>query len=186
MRRSIAPLLLVFPFLSAPLAGQALSFGFAGTLGGDWSIEAGEFGVVLPVGLGPLRNISGSVRAGWFGDNRTSIISHQRGFVSAFALGLRSGTVEVFDVGGEGQSTTRIGFDMTLEAAGYLTARSPLPEGNRWVSAAVLPAIRVGQDEGMHFAILLGPAWFMGHPTEVHPFLGLRIELPLARTQGGP
>ena len=186
MRRTIALMLLVFPFLSVPLAGQALSFGFAGTLGGDWSVESGEFGVVLPVGLGILRNVSGSVRAGWFGDNRTSIISHQRGFVSAVALGLRSGTLELFDVGGEGQSTTRIGFDVTLEAAGYLAARSPLPEGNRWVSAAVLPAIRVGQDDGTHFAILLGPAWFMGHPTEVHPFLGLRVELPLARDRGGP
>lgn len=186
MRRLIAPLLLVFPVLSAPLAGQALSFGFAGTLGGDWSIEAGEFGVVLPVAVGPLRNVSGSVRAGWFGDNRTSIISHQRGFVSAFALGLRSGTIEIFDVGGEGQSTTRIGFDVTLEAAGYLTARSPFPEGDRWMSAGVLPAVRIGQDDAMHFAILLGPVWFLGHPTEAHPFLGLRIELPLAHTRGGP
>ena len=179
-------MLLTFTFLSAPLAGQALSFGFAGTLGGDWSIEGGEFGVVLPAGLGPLGSVSGSVRAGWFADNSTSIISHQRGFVGAFALGLRSRTLELFDVGGEGQSTTRIGVDLTLEAAGYLASRSPFPEGDRWVSAAVLPAVRVGQDGGTHFALLLGPAWFMGHPTEVHPFFGLRIELPLARDREAP
>lgn len=188
MRRPIVLTLLVLILLSAPVAGvgQALSFGFAGTLGGDWTIEAGEFGVVLPVGLGPLRNVSGSVRAGWFGDNRTSIISHQRGFVGALALGVRSGTLELFDVGGEGQSTTRIGVDVTVEAAGYLAARSPLPEGKHWVSAAILPAIRVGQEDHTQFAILLGPAWFAGDVTKVHPFLGVRIELPLAHDQGGP
>jgi hypothetical protein len=171
--------------LSTPLAGQALSFGFAGTLGGDWSIEAGEFGYVAPVGLGPVRHISAAVRAGWFGDNRTSIISHQRGFVGALALALRSGTLEVFDVGGEDQSATRIGFDVTVEVAGYLAARSPLPEGKHWTAVAVLPAVRVGQDGQTHFALLLGPTWFAGDVTKVHPFLGVRIEVPLARDRGG-
>jgi hypothetical protein len=172
--------------LSTPLAGQALSFGFAGTLGGDWAIEAGEFGLVEPVGLGPIRNVSASVRAGFFGDNRASIITHQRGFVTALALALRTGTLNFFDVGAEGTSPTLIGADLTLELAGYLAAKSPLPEGKRWVSAAILPGLRVGQQNQTQFSLVVGPAWFMGDVRKVHAFLGARIEVPLAHARGGP
>jgi hypothetical protein len=172
--------------LSTPLAGQALSFGFAGTLGGDWSIEAGEFGLVEPVGLGPVRTISASVRAGFFGDNRASIISHQRGFVGALALAARSGTISLFDVGSEGSSPTLIGADVTVEVAGYLASHSPLPEGKSWKSVAVLPALRVGQEGQTHFALVLGPAWFFGKEQHAHAFFGVRIEVPLAHPPGGP
>jgi len=172
--------------LSTPLAGQALSFGFAGTLGGDWSIEAGEFGLVEPVGLGPVRNIAASVRAGFFGDNRTSIISHQRGFLGALALGVRSGTKNFFAVGAENANPTQIGVDVTLEVAGYIASHSPLPEGKRWTSAAILPALRVGQENQTQFALVIGPTWFYGDVQRVHPFLGVRVEVPLAHARGGP
>jgi hypothetical protein len=172
--------------LSTPLAGQALSFGFAGTLGGDWAIEAGEFGLVEPVGLGPIRHVSASVRAGFFGDNRTSIITHQRGFLGALALGLRSGTLNFFEVGGEGATPTEIGVDLTLEVSGYIASRSPLPEGKNWRAVAILPAVRVGQQNQTTFALLLGPTWFYGDVQRVHPFLGVRIEVPLAHGRGGP
>ncbi len=186
MRRSIAPMFTLLAALSTPLAGQALSFGFAGTLGGDWAIEAGEFGLVEPVGLGPIRHVSASVRAGFFGDNRTSIITHQRGFVGALALAMRSGTFHFFEVGGEGASATLIGADLTLELSGYLASRSPLPEGKRWRAVAILPALRVGQEDQVTFALLIGPTWFYGDVQRVHAFLGVRIEVPLAHGQGGP
>jgi hypothetical protein len=176
----------LFAALSTPLAGQALSFGFAGTLGGDWSIEAAEFGLVEPVGLGPIRRVSASVRAGFFGDNRTSIITHQRGFLGALALGLRSGTINVFDVGAEGTNPTMIGADVTVELAGYLASRSPLPEGSHWRAVAILPALRVGQENQTKFALLVGPTWFYGDQQHVHAFLGVRVEVPLASSRGGP
>lgn len=186
MRRFIAPMFTLLTALSTPLAGQALSFGFASTLGGDWSIEAGEFGLVEPVGLGPIRNISASVRGGVFGDNRTSIISHQRGFVGGLALGVRSGTMNLFAVGAENSTPTQIGVDVTLEVAGYIASKSPLPEGKRWTSAAILPALRIGQENQTKFALVIGPAWFYGDVQRVHAFLGVRIEVPLAHPQGGP
>ncbi len=186
MRRFIAPMFTLLTALSTPLAGQALSFGFAGTLGGDWSIEAGEFGLVEPVGLGPVRNIAASVRAGFFGDNRASIISHQRGFVAGLALGLRTGTANFFDVGSEGSTPTRIGVDLTLEVGGYLASKSPLPEGKRWSSVAILPALRVGQENGTKFSLVVGPAWFAGTERHVHAFVGARIDVPLAHDHGGP
>ena len=186
MRRFIAPMFTLLTALSTPLAGQALTFGFAGTLGGDWSIEAGEFGLVEPVGLGPVRNVAAAVRAGFFGDNRASIISHQRGFVTGLALALRSGTANFFDVGGEGSTPTLIGADLTLEVGGYLASKSPLPEGKRWSSVAILPALRVGQENGTRFALVLGPAWFFGTVQRLHAFLGARIDVPLAHDHGGP
>ena len=186
MRRFIAPMFTLLTALSTPLAGQALSFGFAGTVGGDWSIEAAEFGLVEPVGLGPVRNIAASVRAGFFGDNQASIISHQRGFVTGLALGLRSATANFFDVGAEGATPTRIGVDLTLEVGGYLASKSPLDEGERWSSLAILPALRIGQDDGTKVALVAGPAWFFGKVQRVHAFLGVRIDVPLAHDHGGP
>lgn len=186
MRRFIAPMFTLLTTLSTPLAGQAMSFGFAGTLGGDWGIEALEFGLVAPVGLGPVRHVSASARAGFFADNRASIITHQRGFVAALALAARSGTANLFEVGSEGSAPTRIGVDVTVEAAGYIAARSPLPEGKRWLSLAVLPALRIGEAGNTTFGLLLGPAWFFGDKQRTHAFFGVRVDVPLARDRGGP
>jgi hypothetical protein len=171
--------------LSTPLPAQtALSFGFAGTLGNKWQIEALEVGAVRHLGLGPVRAGGASLRAGWFG-NQAALIGGTRGFVGALALSLRSGSLGLAEVG-EGPYPTLIALDVSVEVAGYLAANSPLPEGKRWGSVALLPAIRVGQAEGSRFAILLGPAWFAGDVRRTHAFLGVRGEFPLARRRGGP
>jgi hypothetical protein len=171
--------------LSTPLAGQAaLSVGYAGTLGGHWQVEAVEVGVSHSLGLGPVRHGGIALRLGWFGDQE-AIIGGTRGFLGALGLGLRSGRLNLAEVGDE-TSPTLIGVDLTLEAAGYLASRSPLPEGRRWFSLAILPGVRVGQRGHSQFALLVGPAWFAGDVRRTHPFVSARVDIPLARRRGGP
>jgi hypothetical protein len=171
--------------LSTSAAGQsALSIGYAGTLGGHWQIEAVELGATHPLGLGPVRYGGLSLRVGWFGD-QGAIIGGTRGFVGALGLALRSGRVNVAEMG-EDASPIVIGVDLTLEAAGYLASRSPLVEGRRWLSLAILPGLRVGQLGQAQFALLVGPAWFAGDVRRTHPFVSVRVDIPLARGRGGP
>ncbi len=171
--------------LSMPAAGQsALSVGYAGTIGGHWQIEAVEVGVTHPLGLGPVRHGGLSLRVGWFGD-QGAIIGGTRGFLGALGVGLRSGRVNLAAVG-EDASPIVIGVDLTLEAAGYVASRSPLPEGRRWLSLAILPGLRVGQQGRSQFALLVGPAWFAGDARRTHPFVSARVDIPLARRRTGP
>ena len=171
--------------LSTPAPGQsALSIGYAGTLGGDWQVEAVELGLTHPVGLGPVRYGGLSLRVGWFGD-QSAIIGGTRGFVSALGLALRSGRLNLAEVGTDANPTV-IGVDLTLEAAGYLASRSPLPEGRRWFSLAILPGVRGGQVGQSQFALLVGPAWFAGDVRRTHPFVSARVDIPLARGGGRP
>jgi hypothetical protein len=185
VRRSIAPMFTLVVALSTPLAAQtALTFGFAGTLGNSWQIEGLDIGAIRRLGLGPIRAGGVLLRAGWFAD-QAAIIGGTRGFVGAVALSLRSGSLGLAEVG-EGPYPTAIALDVSLEVGGYLAANSPIAEGKRWGSVALLPAIRVGQPEGSRFAVLVGPAWFAGNVRRAHAFLGVRGEFPLARRRGGP
>jgi hypothetical protein len=171
--------------LSTSLGAQsALSVGFASTLGGHWQLEAAEFGFMHHAGLGPIQAVGASLRAGWFGD-QAAIIGGTRGFVGAAALSARSARLSVAEIGQDLNPTT-IGLDVTLEVAGYLASNSPIPEGKRWKSVAVLPGLWIGQAGGSRFGLVIGPAWFAGNVRRTHAFLGVRVEVPLARRRGGP
>jgi hypothetical protein len=166
--------------LSTPLASQsAFSLGFASTLGNHWQLTGGEFGLLSHIGAGPLQYAGASLRLGWFAD-QAAIFGGTRGFLAALSLALRTGTIGGFEVGDESNPTV-VGFDLTLEGSGYLAAHSPLPEGNHWASVAALPGVRVGAPGHTRFGLMIGPAVFMGDSTKVRAFLGLRIEMPLAR-----
>lgn len=186
MRRFIVPMSLSLAALSTPLAGQSsFLFGYAGTVGaGDWQIEALEFGFAPAVGLGPVRSVAGTLRVGWFADQAV-LIRGTRGFIGAFALALRSGRLSVAQVG-DAINPTVVALDLSVEGAGYLAAHSPIEEGKRWVSLAVLPALRIGQAEGMQFVLVMGPAFFAGTKHHTHAFLAARGEIPLARRRSGP
>lgn len=185
MRRSIVRMFTLLAVLSTRLGAQSsFSVGLAGTLGGQWQVEALELGLGRAVALGPVRHGAVLLRLGYFGD-QAAILGGTRGFVSGAGLALRTGRVGVATVGDE-INPTLIGLDLTLEGGGYLAARSPLPEGKRWGSVALLPALRVGQSGGSQFALLLGPAWFAGDVTRVHAFFGVRVDIPLGRRERGP
>ncbi len=182
MRRSTVSMLAALAALSTPLAAQSgggVMLGFAGTLGGGWQIEAGDIGYARPVRAGPLRVAWLSARLGSFKDEG-AIIGGARGFVFGLTLGGHTGLWSLAQLGSE-TSASEIGVDLTVEATGYLGARSPLPVGSSWGAMTILPGLRFGDPDGAHFALLLGPTFFLGDVGDVRPFLGVRFEAPLAR-----
>jgi hypothetical protein len=164
--------------------GPAISAGFAATLGAGWQIEGGELGLVRRLGHGPIGAVTAGLRLGSFVDEG-AIIGGTRGFVSAATLGLRSGRTTLAEMGDE-HNLTQIGFDISIEASGYLTANSPLPQGARWLAVSVLPGVRMGPGDGAQYGLVIGPTVFFGSKTEVRGFLAFRIEAPLARRERHP
>lgn len=200
MRRSMVSMLVVLGTLSTPLAAQregasgasarggaggpAIGVGFAATVGSDWQIEVGEIGYVRRTNGGLLRAFSVGARLGSFIDEG-AIIGGSRGFVFATTLATRTGRLMLAELGDE-NNLTAIGLDFTLEATGYLTSNSPLPQGSKWGAVAFLPGIRVGSGNGTTYGIVIGPTWFFGSPTEVRGLLAFRVEAPLARREPHP
>src|SRR5207247_2622432 len=78
------------------------------------------------------------------------------------------------------------GFDVTLEATGYVGSNSPLPVGSPWGGVSGLLGLRFGDPKGSRLGLLIGPTVFLGTVTDVRAFLGVRFEAPLARREHHP
>jgi len=195
-------MLVVLAFLSTPpLAAQtdsaraaapepargksAIGVGFAATLGNNWQIESAEIGYVRRSSHGLVGAVSVGGRFGAFIDEG-AILGGNRGFVFATTLAARTARLGLAELGDQ-MNLTSLGFDVTVEATGYLTANSPLPQGSTWGALAVLPALRVGGGDGPTYGLLVGPTWFFGGPqVEVRGLLAFRVEAPLARRERHP
>jgi len=198
VRRSMVSMLVVLGALSTPLAAQtegestrsggsagaAIGVGFAATVGSGWQIEGGEIGYVRRRASGVLRAFSIGARIGSYVDEG-AIIGGNRGFVFAPTAGVRSGRLTLAELGDE-NNLTQIGFDVTLEATGYLTTNPPPLQQSTWGAVALLPGLRVGGGDGPQYGIVIGPTWFLGSKTEVRGLLAFRVEAPLARRERHP
>lgn len=190
MRRFMASMLVVAGALSTPLLAQTPGpgpswvIGLAATVGSGWQIEGADIGMTRPIVFGPLRFVSAAARFGTFQDE-SAFVFGSRGFVGGLALATQSAPVPIFEVGNE-QNPIRVALDLTVEVSGYLSQRSPFPQGNRWFSVAVLPSIRTIQSEALGLSLMLGPAVFLGHETDVRTFLGFRVQIPLAAPPQAP
>lgn len=174
---------MAFAALSTPALAQsrepAWIVGLSATVGNSWQFEGADFGIVRPIGFGPLRFASIAGRFGTFQDEGAFVFG-SRGFVGAAVLATQTGSVSVFEVGTE-QNPISIAVDLTLEASGYLASDSPFPQGSQWVGLAVLPGVRTLQSESFGLSLMVGPVWFIGHETDVRTFLGFRVEIPLTQ-----
>jgi len=177
-------MLIATAVLSTRLAGQAVSIGFAGTLGSGWQIEGIDIAYVRPIHVGPLRSVMLGGRGGSFIDEG-AIVGGSRGVIGAAMLGLRTGLAHVADVGNE-TNPAPLGVDLSIEVSGYAGSNSPLPQGSPWAAVSLLPGIRFGDGEGARYSLVVGPTVFLGPVTNVHTFLGLRFELPLAHHSAHP
>ena len=184
MRRSTMGMLIAAATLSTRAGAQAVSLGLAATVGSNWQVEAADIGYLRPVHAGPLRSVMLSARAGSFIDEG-AIINGSRGFVGGLALGLRTGLARLADVGNETNPAT-IGADLTLEMGGYAGTNSPLPQGSCWAAVSLLPGVRFS-GEGVRYGLVVGPTVFFGSvKPQLHAFLGVRFEFPLAHHSGRP
>ena len=186
MRRFMAAMFCSGLCLSTPAAAQSwLNFGLAATLGGGWQFEGGDIGLTQHTKFGPFRAVGETLRLGSFVDEG-AIIYGVRGFVGGLAFSARTGMLSIAQMGDETNAST-LGFDLTLEAGGTLGSNSPFPEGSAWLGFAALPGLRFGTVDGANYAVVIGPTafWGRGH-VDVHAFLGIRFETPLAKGSGRP
>ncbi|HEY6807344.1 MAG TPA: hypothetical protein VI160_01050 [Gemmatimonadales bacterium] len=186
MRRSMVGMFLVSVTMSTALAAQSrLSIGLAATLGSGWQIEGGEVGVMKRAHFGPFRAWGGALRLASFIDEG-AIIGGGRGIISGLALSARTGELGLAEMGDE-RNVTTIGLNLSIEASGYLATNSPLPEGGHWAGVALLPGLRFGSPDGTQYQLMVGPALFFDrHQTDLHTFLGIRFEMPLAKHDSRP
>jgi len=167
--------------LSTPLAAQSSggwATGLVWTLGSGWQLEGVDFRILRPAALGPFEEYSAGLRAGAFFDEG-QILGNARGFLGAVILAMRTKTVTLGEVGTE-VDVSRIGFDLSVEVAGYAAANPPPQWGKGWFSVAMLPGLRFGREGQMAVALVAGPAVFVGRETNLHGLLALRVEFPLA------
>ncbi|HTY05163.1 MAG TPA: hypothetical protein VMC86_01485 [Gemmatimonadales bacterium] len=186
MRRFMAAMFCSGFFLSTPAASQSwLSLGLAATLGGGWQIEGGDIGLTQHTHFGPFRGVGETLRLGSFVDEG-AIIGGARGFVGGLAFSARTGMLSLAQMGDESNAST-LGVDLTLEAGGTVGSNSPFPQGSAWLGLAALPGLRFGTVDGANYVIVIGPAafWGRGH-ANIHTFLGIRFETPLAKGPSRP
>ena len=184
VRRSMMSMLIATAALSTSVAAQSISVGFAGTLGPGWQIEGVDVAYMHGVHAGPLRFVMAGVRGGSFIDEG-AIVGGTRGVVAGLLAGVRTGLARLADVGNE-TNPSPLGVDLSVEVSGYAGSNSPLPQGSPWAAVSVLPGLRFGEGEGTRYSLVVGPTLFIGPVSNVHTFLGLRFELPLARHRGHP
>lgn len=167
--------------LSTPLAAQsAFAIGVAATVGGSWQIEAVDLGYVKAVRGGPFRSLTVGGRFGAFVDEG-ALVGGARGFVAGLVVQGRTGVLQLADIGNE-TNPSAVGFDISLEGAGYKAWNTALPQfGSAWGAVSLLPGIRFGNAQTLRAGLVFGPTLFFGHETDVRPFLGLRFELPMSR-----
>ena len=174
--------------LSTPASAQQRSaswvIGLAATVGSGWQMESADVGFVRPIGLGPLRFASLTARFGTFQDEG-SLLFGARGFLAGLALATTTGPAQILSIGSD-QNPVAIGLDLTFEATGYLANDSPFPQGDAWVSLAILPGIRSIQTDSFGASFMVGPTVFIGRETDVRAFVGLHLEIPVARGPAGP
>ena len=168
-----------------PPARAAIGFGFVATLGPSWQIEGGEVGFVRLFRGGGIGAVSIGARVGTFLD-QAQIIGGTRGVVFGATLAARSATAGIAELGDD-VNATNIGFDVTLEASGYLASSSPLPQGSRWLGLALLPGLRIGSGDGPRYGLVIGPTAFLSSAKpSIRGLFGIRIEAPLARRERRP
>ena len=179
------PLLAQLDEPPAPPPRAAIGFGFVASLGPSWQFEGGELAFVRLFRGGGIGAVSFGARVGTFVDE-AQILGGTRGIIFAPTLAARSATASIAQLGDD-VNATNIGFDVTLEASGYLASSSPFPEGSRWLGLALLPGLRVGTGDGPRYALVVGPTAFLSsHKPSVRGLFALRIEAPLARRERRP
>jgi hypothetical protein len=157
-------------------SSHAISFGYFATLGANWQIEAVEIGYVFRRARG-LAAISLAGRMGQFID-QTNYLSRSRGMVFAGTVSVRTRMLPIGELGDE-EHVTPMGFDLTIEAAGYVANGSPFWQGSRWGAVSLLPSLRIGPG-----ALTVGPTLFLAglkQKPAMRGVLALRGEASLSR-----
>lgn len=165
------------PTYAAP-ARRGFSIGVTGFTGGIWQPSGVDVAVLRPFGAPASHGVvSLGVRLGSFVQDQAVLIGGSKGFFVTVLLGVRRPVANLAMVG-----TDRDPNWVRLVAAPELGvsagADSPLPQGSYWGTGALLVGLSFGSDQRIdeNFAILVGPAGFVGRTASAHLQVSLRYQ----------
>lgn len=187
MTRLLAALLLLVPVAlaaqdeppAAPVReGGGLMAGVTGFSGGTWQPSGFEVGLLRPLGRDRAAALWGAVRLGSFVQDQAVVYGSTTGFFTALLGGARVPLFLLAEVGtGENPSTVRI--IGSVEAGAEANFNSPMPQGDYMGIGAALVGLSFGGGDGrieQGFAILVGPALFVGRTTSTVLQVSLRYQ----------
>ncbi len=183
----LAVLALIIPsVLAAQQRGYTV--GVTGFTGGNWQPSGVEIGLLRAVGGTPGQTVGAMLRVGGFVQDQAVLVGGSTGFFTSVVGTFRRPLATIASVGQENDlSYARL--VGVLEVGVSKDFNSPLPQGNVRGTGAVLLGLSFGGGGRLdqNFAILAGPAWFVGDATNTHAQVTMRFQSPLGRRRrGGP
>ncbi|MEK6610214.1 MAG: hypothetical protein AABZ35_04770 [Gemmatimonadota bacterium] len=170
--------------LPSALAAQQRGFtvGVTGFTGGNWQPSGIEVGTLRAVGAAPGQSVALMLRLGGFVQDQAVLVGGSTGFFMWVIGAYRRPIVTIAAMGSE-RALSYARLVGVLELGISKDFNSPLPQGAARGTGAVLFGISFGGggriDE--NFAILAGPALFVGDASSAHAQVTMRFQSPLGR-----
>lgn len=170
--------------LPSALAAQQRGFtvGVTGFTGGNWQPSGVEVGTLRAVGAAPGQSVALMLRLGSFVQDQAVLIGGTTGFFVSVVGAYRRPLLTIAAMGSERDlSYARLAGVLELGVAKDFN--SPLPQGNVRGTGAALVGFSFGGSGRIdeNFAILGGPAWFVGDASSMHAQFTMRFQSPLGR-----
>lgn len=177
--------ILVPSVLAAQQSGY--TFGVTGFTGGDWQPSGVEIGLIRAVGRAPGQSVALMLRVGSFVQDQAVLVGGSTGFFTSVVGAFRRPIATLATVGSE-RNPAYVRLVCVAELGVSKDFNSPLPQGALRSTAAALFGFSFGSpgriDES--FAILAGPALFVGDASSSHAQVTMRFQSPLGRRSRRP
>lgn len=176
-------------FVPSVLAAQQSGYtvGVTGFTGGDWQPSGVEIGLMRAVGAAPGQAAALMLRVGSFVQDQAVLVGGSTGFFTSVLGAFRRPIATLAIVGSE-RHPAYLRLLAVAELGASKDFNSPLPQGGFRGTAALLFGFSFGSagriDES--FALLAGPALFVGDASSSHAQVTMRFQSPLRRGRRGP
>lgn len=161
-------------------AGHVYSIGITGFTGGAWQPSGLDIGVVRAWGGTPGQTMALILRLGSFVQDQAVVVGGSQGFFAALLGEARRPLASLATVGSE-RNPASVRLLGAVEVGASANANSPLPQGDWHVSGALLVGFSYGRPGRLDetFAVLAGPAYFLGRAATYHSQVTLRFQASL-------
>jgi hypothetical protein len=170
--------------LPSTLAAQQRGYtvGVTGFTGGAWQPSGVEVGLLRSLGSTPGQTFGVLLRVGGFVQDQAVLVGGSTGFFTSVVGVVRRPLATIAAVGSD-RDLSYARLVGVLELGLSKDFNSPLPQGDLRGTGAVLLGISFGGGGRLdeNFAILAGPAWFVGDASSTHAQVTLRFQSPVGR-----
>ena len=180
MSRFLALVVVVPTMVGAQERGYTV--GVTGYTGGDWQPSAVEIGLMRAVGGTPGQTAAVMLRLGSFVQDQAVLVGGTTGFFTSVVGVYRRPILTIAAMGSE-RALSYARMVGVLELGASKDFNSPLPQGGVRGTGALLIGFSFGGGGRIEesFAILGGPAIFVGDSSSTHAQFTMRFQSPLGR-----